>query len=520
MVMLLGASLLFLDFTGTVHAWLGWIAEIQFFPAVLAVNLGVIITLVLLTLVTGRLYCSVICPLGIFQDGVSGIRSRVKKKNRYRFGWKKPLNVLRYVILVLFLAALIAPVGGFIASILDPYSAFGRIMSNIFAPFWQWGNNALAYLAERADSYAFYDKTVWLKSLPTFLVALTTLVVVSVLAWTGGRTYCNSICPVGSLLGLISKVSLFGIRFDKSKCNGCRLCERGCKSSCINIDAHKVDSSRCVVCLDCISNCHRGAVSYGLRWGKGASAKPMASDTKACSDCAGKASDTNSCSVQAEKMKEKSRGEHNDAGRRAFVTGALIAAGSAAMKAQEVKLDGGLAEVTLRKPFRRQTPLKPAGAVSLKHFSQHCTACQLCVSVCPNDVLRPSTALDTFMQPEMSYERGFCRPECTKCSEVCPNNAIFEITKEEKSSTQIGHAVVNLDNCVVKTDGVSCGNCARRCPVGAIKLVKLNPGDEKSLRIPAVNEARCIGCGACEHLCPAQPFPAIHVEGHPVHKTI
>ena len=137
MVMLVGASLLFLDFTGSVHAWLGWIAEIQFVPAVLAVNLGAVIALVLLTFVTGRVYCSVICPLGIFQDGVSGIRNRIKKKNRYRFGWKKPLNVLRYMILVLFIAALIAPVGGFVALLLEPYSSFGRIMSNIFAPFWQ-----------------------------------------------------------------------------------------------------------------------------------------------------------------------------------------------------------------------------------------------------------------------------------------------------------------------------------------------------------------------------------------------
>ncbi|MGN0188955.1 MAG: 4Fe-4S dicluster domain-containing protein, partial [Candidatus Cryptobacteroides sp.] len=280
-----------------------------------------------------------------------------------------------------------------------------------------------------------------------------------------------------------------------------RLCEKGCKSSCIDIDAHKVDSSRCVVCMDCISNCHRGAVSYGWRWGKGVSVK----SGESCDTADKRGGDT---------------AQPQDAGRRAFVGGALIAVGSTALKAQQVKLDGGLAEVTLRKPFKRQTPLKPAGAVSLKHFSRHCTACQLCVSVCPNDVLRPSTSLDTFMQPEMSYERGFCRPECTRCSEVCPNDAILEISREEKSSTQIGHAVVDLDNCVVKTDGVSCGNCARRCPAGAIKLVRLNPEDSQSLRIPAVNEERCIGCGACEHLCPAQPFPAIHIEGHTVHRTI
>jgi formate hydrogenlyase subunit 6/NADH:ubiquinone oxidoreductase subunit I len=135
-------------------------------------------------------------------------------------------------------------------------------------------------------------------------------------------------------------------------------------------------------------------------------------------------------------------------------------------------------------------------------------------------VLRPSTELERFMLPEMSYERGYCRPECNRCSQICPAGAIKPVSVEEKSSTQIGHAVVNLDNCVVNTDGVSCGNCARHCPAGAITMGRKNPEDEDSLRIPAVNEEMCIGCGACENLCPARPFTAIHIEGHEVHRTI
>ena len=185
-----------------------------------------------------------------------------------------------------------------------------------------------------------------------------------------------------------------------------------------------------------------------------------------------------------------------------------------------MKVDGGLAAIERAQKPQRQTPLVPAGAISLKNFADHCTACQLCVSVCPNQVLRPSTSLLTLMQPEMSYERGYCRPECNKCSQVCPAGAIRPITIEEKSSIQIGHAVVCLDNCVVNTDEVSCGNCARHCPAGAIRMVKKNPDDENSLRIPVINEEKCIGCGACENLCPARPFTAIHVEGHEIHKDI
>lgn len=124
------------------------------------------------------------------------------------------------------------------------------------------------------------------------------------------------------------------------------------------------------------------------------------------------------------------------------------------------------------------------------------------------------------MQPESSYERGYCRPECTRCSEVCPAGAIVKITKADKSSIQIGHAVWVKENCVPLTDGVECGNCARHCPVGAITMVPSVAGDAGSPKIPAVNTERCIGCGACENLCPARPFSAIYVEGHETHRII
>ena len=154
------------------------------------------------------------------------------------------------------------------------------------------------------------------------------------------------------------------------------------------------------------------------------------------------------------------------------------------------------------------------------HFAQHCTACQLCVSVCPNEVLRPATGLMNLMQPEMSYECGYCRPECTKCAEVCPAGAISPITPADKSAIQIGHAVWIKENCVPLTDGVECGNCARHCPTGAIQMVASEPDSPDSLKIPVVNTERCIGCGACENLCPARPFSAIYVEGHLAHKII
>ena len=480
-------TLLFLDFTGTLHAWFGWLAKMQFLPAVLALNVGVILLWVVLTLVFGRVYCSVICPLGVFQDVVSWFSGRRKKK-KYRFSYSPAVSWLRYGVLGVFIIAMIVGIGSVVA-LLAPYSSYGRIVSNLFAPVYQWGNNVLAYFAERSDSYAFYETSVWLKSLPTFIIAAVTFVALVVLAWRNGRTYCNTICPVGTALGFFSRYSLFRPEIDAEKCTNCSLCSRKCKAACINYKDYRIDYSRCVTCMDCIDSCKHGAISYKYRFGK-------------------------------KEIKETSETGNTNNARRSFLTGMGLVLVSSAVKAQEKKVDGGLAVILDKKVPARTTPLVPPGAKGIRNMRTHCTGCQLCVSVCPNQVLRPSTKLETLMQPEMSYERGYCRPECTKCSEVCPAGAILKLTPADKSATQIGHAVWVEKNCIPLRDKVECGNCARHCPTGAITMVPSDADDADSLKIPVVNVERCIGCGACENLCPARPFSAIYVEGHEQHRTI
>lgn len=487
----LGITLLFLDFTGTLYAWLGWMAKVQFLPAVLALNAGVVIGLVVLTLLFGRVYCSVICPLGVMQDIVSWISGHRKKK-KYRFSYSPEKKWLRYGIFGLFVIAMIAGIGSFVV-LLAPYSSYGRIVSNLFAPLYRWGNNLLAYFAERVDSYAFYETEVWIKSLPTFIIAAVTFVVLFVLAWRNGRTYCNTICPVGTVLGFLSRFSLFRITIDTEKCTACGLCSRKCKAACIDGKGHTVDYNRCIVCMDCIDTCKHGAIKYKLRYKK---------ETPA-----------------GQKITGADSGQI-DAARRGFLSATAVVAATATLKAQEKKVDGGLAAIEDKRIPDRKTPIVPPGAQSLRNMATHCTACQLCVSVCPNGVLRPSARLETLMQPESSYERGYCRPECTKCSEVCPAGAILKISAADKSSIQIGHAVWVKENCIPLTDGVECGNCARHCPTGAIQMVPSDEHNPGSPKIPVVNAERCIGCGACENLCPARPFSAIYVEGHTKHRIV
>ena len=506
-VAFVGITLLFLDFTGTLHHWLGWMAKIQFLPAVLALNVVVIVGLIVLTLIFGRIYCSVICPLGVFQDVVAWLHNRYKKN---RYSYSRAVSWLRYTMLGVFVVAMAAGVSS-IVQLLAPYSAYGRIATMLFQPVWKAANNVLASIAERMDSYAFYTVDVWMKGLPTLIVAVATLVVVGLLAWRHGRTYCNTICPVGTVLSFFSRFSWMKVRFDEEKCRNCSMCSKNCKAACIDYKNHQVDYSRCVVCGDCISSCKFGALSYVAGTKKAKMAKKDEKEEKPLAEKEAMKANENM------ESRKSDAGMVADPGKRSFLIGSALVA-TAAMAQEKMKLDGGLAKIEEKVAPKRQTPITPPGSLSAKNMATRCTGCQLCVSECPNDVLRPSTDLLTLMQPVMSYERGYCRPECTRCSEVCPAGAIQPISKEDKSSTQIGHAVWVKKNCIPLRDGVECGNCARHCPTGAIEMVPSDPNDEESAYVPAVNEEMCIGCGACENLCPARPFPAIYVEGHEVHK--
>jgi len=435
-LMLLGITALLLDTTGVLRHWLGWMPKVQLLPAMMALNVAVVVAILLVTLVIGRFYCAVVCPMGIFQDLFVWAHKLIfGKKRPYRY--RKPANWLRYTVLALFVLAMLVGMNS-IAVLIAPYSAYARMVTGLHASgLAQW-------------------------------VAIATLAVIGLMSFTMGRLWCNTICPVGSLLGLLAKHRLFGIRIDAAKCVGCRKCEHGCKAMCIDIDNKTVDHSRCVDCWNCLAQCPTGAISLG--------GKQPAESTKPVDDS-----------------------------RRKFVAGTVAVGAAMAVQAQEQKLDGGLAALMDKQVPQRKTPLKPFGSQSIKNFGTRCTACQLCVSQCPEKVLRPSAKLESLMQPELNYTDGYCRMACTRCSEVCPAGAIQPISKEEKTAISIGCAVVLKDNCI------GCGTCARHCPSAAISMV-----DGK----PAVNEARCLGCGACEYYCPARPMTAIYVEGREIHTEI
>lgn len=472
---LLGITLLFLDFTGATYAWLSWMARLQFIPAVLSGSIVVVTAIVVATLLFGRIYCSVVCPLGVWQDGIAFIGRRVKR-NRYR--WSAARTRLRYISLVLFIIALLLGVS-LIVYVLAPYSTYGRFVASTLSPLARYVNNLIAAASE---SSLIYHRDVLFKTGAVFFVSLGSISVVSLLAYRNGRTWCNTVCPVGTILGIISSYSLFKIRIAPDKCVRCGLCSRNCKSSCIDFKNHSIDYTRCVTCMDCIGKCSTGAITYSY--------KP-----------------------KSETLKEP---ESTDTGRRNFLAATAIIASSAALRAKK-KVDGGVAVIEDKKIPVRNTQIVPPGAESLKNVSRHCTACQLCITACPNRVLRPSGDPGSLMQPRSSFEQGYCRPECTRCSHVCPTGAIRPVTAAEKTTISVGHAVWIHDNCIPVTRGHNCNACERHCPTGAISRVPLDPANPESVLIPVVDTSKCIGCGACEYYCPARPLAAMYIEGNSRH---
>ena len=472
-LVLAGITLLFMDVNGFATAGLALLPKIQLVPAILAGSLATVAAIAVGTLLFGRVYCSVLCPLGLMQDVIS----RLGKKRRFRFTENRVW--LRVGVFALFVIALVMGIP-ILFGLLDPYSAFGRIATDMAAPVWALGSNGLAALSGAMGNYLVAPTPIWVKGEAATLAALVTFMLVGFFALKGGRTWCNTVCPVGAGLGFLAGYSLLKLRFIQDKCVNCGLCAENCKASCIDSENAIIDASRCVACFNCLDICRKKAIVYTL-----------------------------SSAVTTNRVPERP-----NLARRGMLGAAIgftaLPLAAAAVRDQKIEAPARQSRVL------REVPVVPPGAWSLHRYKERCTSCQACVSSCPNNVLSSYDRGDGMLQPSLSFERGYCRVNCVECSKICPTSAIRAITVAEKSSIQIGRAVVDNKRCIVNTKNVDCTVCTRNCPPGVIGTVHAPDG----AKWVVVNSETCTGCGSCEYFCPVRPQAAVRVEGNLEHRRI
>ena len=477
-------TVIFLDFTGSVPAsWIAGLFSLQLFPNLTKLFTGFTMTtiglavVIVLTFLFGRVYCSTICPLGTLQDIVIRLSRRIKRKKWYRY---KPAPLLiHYGLLAVSVGAGLAGSMTLI-DLLEPFSNFGRILTNVGDPIVVSVNNAVAFILGRFGIFALYRVPLLHLNLVVFFYTIAFLAFIIYLSLYHGRLFCNMLCPAGAVLGIMSRFSLFKIGIVEERCTDCGFCEMVCKANCIRSDMKKIDFHACVGCYNCIEACPTVALKFEGLWKKKGVVEPVTVD----------------------------------ASRRAFF-GAVLATGSSVLLPGEGKASE-VPSATVSFDESRWMPVTPPGSQNKSRFSNLCTACQLCVSVCPTQVLSPSLfeyGLAGVMQPKMNYAANYCNYECVLCSQVCPTGAILPIDIPAKKEIQLGKAAFIKDDCIVITKKKDCGACSEHCPTKAVKMVPY----EGKLLLPELNNDICVGCGACEHACPTVPRRAIYIVANPVH---
>lgn len=454
---------------------ISWLSEIQFFPffiSILSKNpslLAVIsfILIIIVTLLFGRVYCSVLCPFGILQDFIIFIRGRFRK---YRNKYIPSLDFIKYPVLVIIALFLLFS-NITLVNILEPYSIFGRIINGVTFPIVAGINNISAGILSDFKIYflRFIDTNkISLLVVLTGAAYLGATIVASVLK---GRIFCSTLCPTGIILGLLSKYSFYKIALDNKSCSKCGLCEKICPTSSIAVKKEGiVDNSSCVMCFECIGACKFKAISYS---------KTVKNNQNIIKD------------------------------RRHFLEKSLKYAGGIAIASLvPVKL------VASTEIVKKTISPIPPGSLNIENLRKNCTGCWLCVQKCPKNIIKPVFDKDKrIFQIELDYNKNFCDYECSLCSQICPTNAISPVSLEDKKTIQIGIVKFIKTNCIVYTQETDCAACSEHCPTKAVYTVPY----KENLLIPETDIGLCIGCGACQYACPAVSDKAIIVEGATPH---
>ena len=431
-------------------------AGIQFSAALYGTGLlgAAVLVFIAAALVSGRVFCSVLCPLGTLQELVwragKVLRTFLRRKkgaaaasgSTYR-----SLPKFRYAVLLLTGTGIVFSFSPLMAA-LDPISTFGRGMAAV---------RVFPALSAAAA------------------VSALSLLLILAAALFRGRTFCGW-CPVGLVLGLCSRAAPFGMNI-RSGCVSCGLCEKKCPVACLDSRAKRIETERCVLCFSCAAACPAGQAGYGLR----------------------KFSCTSHTSRTTSHIIEESRKEVSALSRRDFLkNAAAFSCGAVYLLAPGLRT---LAVYEGTPSLWNGLELLPPGAGNLNRYRTRCIGCQACAAVCPVGIIK----LSGFSRPVLDYTEAACQYNCAACGQVCPTKAIRRLDMEEKHRTRIALSALTFDYCVVKTKQESCGACAEVCPTRALRMEAYPEAGVPYLTRPVFDERYCVGCGACLVVCPAQP---------------
>jgi ferredoxin len=411
-------------------------------------TLGLAACLLGTTFLFGRYLCAALCPLGTTQDAIGAVCERIKPRKGNAANIPNAKG-LRYGIALLTLLFL---AGGW------------SIGFRFFDPFSRFGGIASVFL-KAATGELPPESAAEIPGLA--LGGLLPLMVLTAFVYCKRRFYCTAICPVGTMLGLGAKYGVYRLRMNGA-CTSCGLCATDCPTGCIDVRRRVIDNERCVRCLNCVSLCPRGGIDFSRR--------PGGSD---------------------------STGADINASRRAFLIKGVSAAAGAVLAGHAL---GGPIRIFAGSAYGAEGMIFPPGAMDREEFARKCASCQLCAIVCPAGIIKPSAyALGPV---HLDYSRSGCQYDCARCGAVCPFGALRRLALDDKQWLRIGVAEFDAPRCRAIREKAPCDLCAQACPKGAILMVDGPSG----IKIPEVLAFHCIGCGACQAVCPARP-KAITVRG-------
>ncbi|MFA6447840.1 MAG: DUF6599 family protein [bacterium] len=436
--------------------------------------------LIALTLVFGRFFCGWICPMGITLDATDrALRPSHGDDSKEPLRWKRA----KYGVLIatLFAAYFEANLAGW----LDPLSIITRTYSQVVLPSVEFLSHLFfrglypipvaGPLAERAHS--LLKATAFAPQQQMFHgMAATALIflAITLLVYLNRRFWCRFLCPLGALLALVSRVSLFKRVVDADRCVKCNKCVKNCRMGAILEGGTQDYLGECIECFTCQSVCPKDAVSFRAA-PKGAAAATARVNLS----------------------------------RRGF----LAATGLGLAAVPMVRLSTGL---------RQRGVIRPPGAGDIDRFMQTCVRCGACLRVCPTNGLQASwfeNGVEGLWSPELIPRIGYCEFNCTLCGQICPSGAIKKMDEKTKQLTIIGLAAVDHNRCIPWTREENCIVCEEHCPVPQ-KAIRLMPatvtnalGEKIEIKRPYIVKTECIGCGICETKCPVSGPAAIRVAG-------